>query len=525
MSENRRYFIVKVKVKCFFTKETARTKKSMARIILDPRTLGLFVILVVTKEKDIRELGWLKIILQRIFICLSYVGLAFSSCKLLSINNESTPFNGPKGPLCFNGRFTDAYYLDFTHLHHKAASRLNEKLMSYTSLNVAHDDKGRRIQSIDYELAEFAVKISKLENTLTVLMADHGNTYTHYTHAVMEGRYEQYHPALFMIVPNKVKKTLGEEIMQNLRINQFKLFTMLDLHKAFINIPKSPSPTGVFGYISEERTCDDLDLRLPNFCVCEGWDTSASNETSQAAILDFAVGKLNNKIQLHQKNTRANRLIPKCKHLVPTSFYNVRERNNGTYLITSLDFMTESGDGATQTHDVFHVQVQSEINRKKMSRSMKLLNFDRISKYGPYRACADQKINMRLCVCDLTSNHTNTNDIKSYQSKELLKIPKLFKYKLEEKNYTCLVLQSLSYPDTKSDDKSSVFSVSFRVTSFCKDVKTISLKLAFNNMKLTTDFTESAQTVEAFSSMYIGSVVRDVPYWDSTLDSKDLTIV
>ena len=87
--------------------------------------------------------------------------------------------------------------------------------------------------------------------------------------------------------------------------------------------------------------------------------------------------------------------------LIATSFYNVRERNNKGSLITSLDFTTVPGEGAPQSYDVFHVQIQSRINPDDESRDMKLLSFDRLSRYGPYRECVDGGMDAKLCICNI----------------------------------------------------------------------------------------------------------------------------
>jgi len=483
------------------------------------------------------RLVWVKIFLlcdrllriQRLYQFQFFIsGLTQSSCKILSINNVTTPFNGPEGPLCFNGKFTASYYLDFTHLHHEFASRAQENLFSFTTLCVAHEHKGTRLQSIDSDLAEYAKKMATVDDTLTIIFADHGNTYAHYTHAVMEGRFEQFHPSLFMIVPEGVKKRLGGEIMSNLRENQYKLFTLLDIRKALIEIPTTPKPDGVFGTISTRRTCDDLDLRLPNLCVCEGWDAEAKNDTNQLGLLHFAAGELNNKIQLQQQKLRDKLIVPKCKMLVSTSFFNVRERNNGGTLVTSLDFTTFSGIGASTDHDVFHVEIQSEINQQLPSRNMKLLNFDRISKYGPYRACADQGIDMRLCVCDLIKdNKPIETKITDLVAKEIgFDYPRLVdtvdvSIIKDSRLSHCVYLRKISYPEVTSNDKESLYSITYEVANVCRMSVKVELEVDLENMK-TSIPKPFEQKVGAFSTVYLMTALRDVPYWDSKVTSEKL---
>ena len=107
--------------------------------------------------------------------------------------------------------------------------------------------------------------------------------------------------------------------------------------------------------------------------------TPVKNKTTQAGIVEFAVGTLNDEVN-EQRRVASNKAIKgpsrSCQHLVPLYFRNVRKRNTGALLITTLDFVVRSGRGAEQTKDIFPVEVSSEIHPKKNSRKMKLLKYD-----------------------------------------------------------------------------------------------------------------------------------------------------
>ena len=87
------------------------------------------------------------------------------------------PFNGPD-QICFNGRLQHDYILKYTAdlLATISTSRKSRPLFSFTSLNVGHDDEGRRIQSLDSDLARYVTTMATNQDTLTILLADHGNT-------------------------------------------------------------------------------------------------------------------------------------------------------------------------------------------------------------------------------------------------------------------------------------------------------------------------------------------------------------
>jgi len=452
-------------------------------------------------------------------------GLTFSSCHVLETNNVTLPFNGPPGPLCYNGQFQDSYHFDYVQNRHEFASKNNISLLSYTGLMVSHDDIGRRIQSMDYVIDKFLDKISSLENTLTLLLADHGNTYTEYTHALMEGTFEQYHPYFFMIIPDTVKKTLGTDIMNNLRQNQKKLVTMLDISEAIKYIPTEIQPTGLFSNISSKRTCDDLNLRLPNLCACEGWDIAVKNDIWQVAILDFAVGQLNNKITSSQKSilqNGGNSKTPTCQRLVPVKFNKVRERNKDNYMITTFDFSVASGKGADHPYDVFHVEIQSIIDVRESSRQMQLLSFDRISKYEPYRECSDPETDIRLCICDIkaTSNFHKTN--KEIVIENLLNYHQIFPVEFsktieENDNAKCIYLKVVSYPEENTEQ--SIYSTSIEVANVCGiTISNVEITVCSTNMKPTTPL-PMVYNIPPYSMIYIGGIIRHVYYVSSKIEN------
>lgn len=457
---------------------------------------------------------------------IHHTGLSFTSCKILQTNNITNPFNGPDGPLCFNGQFQDGYLLDFSRLHHGSASRHGNRMLSFTTLNVAHDNLGKRIQSIDDELKNYVQNIIKSNNTLTLVLADHGNTYTHYTHAIMEGRFEQYHPAFFMIIPEQVKKLLGHNIMNNLRTNQRKLVTMLDIHGALQTIPTEPKQQGIFSPIPCNRSCDDLNLRLPNLCVCEGWDAETLNDTLQIGLVHFAIGELNNKILQQQKQIRQKQQIPGCLRLVPTSFKNVRERSAQGRLITSMDISTMAGSGASQSRDIFHVQIQSSINPDDVSRNMKLLNFDRISKYGPYRACADKRIDMRLCVCNIKARGTERN-LENVIMHDMIQYPNLLPTNIEIKRVfkisECLFYRTISYPDTNENEQDAIYTATYEVANICGHMINVTMDITLDNMKLTST-NPVIKHLLPFGMTYVMTAIRAVPYWTSRVDSVKIYV-
>ena len=261
---------------------------------------------------------------------------------------------------------------------------------------------------MDIDLESYVTAMAKEMNTLTVVLSDHGNTYTSYASYVLEGRFEMFHPSLFIIVPNRVAALLGKEAMSALAKNQERLVTMIELHHSLMVLANPLSgnvkPVGLFTPIALNRTCDDLELKLPNMCVCEGWDVPADNDTLRIPIAEFAIGQLNNRLAGQSQNSKQR----SCQRLQPLWFENVRERNSKTdrSLITSMDIRVKAGDVVPQKQDIFHVEVMTREILGEKSLGMTLVSFDRLTLFGKYAECADDGVDLKLCVCSQNAEKT-----------------------------------------------------------------------------------------------------------------------
>ena len=76
--------------------------------------------------------------------------------------------------------------------------------------NIPHDDWGTRVQTLDKHLQKALSKVSHQENTVTIILSDHGNAYGRFVEKTLQGREETYHPLLYIILPNGAKANLGE---------------------------------------------------------------------------------------------------------------------------------------------------------------------------------------------------------------------------------------------------------------------------------------------------------------------------
>ncbi|KXJ27905.1 uncharacterized protein LOC110232882 [Exaiptasia diaphana] len=366
--------------------------------------------------------SWSALVSKLKDVFIDHTGITHSSCEILKTYNLISPFEKPKDKICYNGKYQHTYFLDYIEANLQAISQNANALplLSYTMLSVAHDMHGRRIQSMDQDLSRFVERMSKESCTLTVVLADHGNTYTSYTVTSQEGKFEMFHPSLFMIVPHEVGKLLGTKALEALYENQRRLLTIIDLHHSLMALavpisPKGVEARGLFRRLPSNRTCSDVELRTPNMCVCEGWDSPTTNDTLKLAYAEFATGELNNMLM---KQGRGLPLFRSCQRLQPSRFENVRVRNKNTgELVTSMDLVVPAGDSSTKKEDIFHVEIESK-HSDKDSINMKLSHYERLTPYGVYSTCADKGVNKKLCVCSKGKNHMKRKGLKLLVNKQ-----------------------------------------------------------------------------------------------------------
>ena len=79
--------------------------------------------------------------------------------------------------------------------------------------------------------------MSTRENTLSIIFADHGNTYTRYQ-AMEDGKREMYHPFMLMVVPKKMGRSFGGNVLRNLHENQRRLFNLFDLRAGLVELSR-----------------------------------------------------------------------------------------------------------------------------------------------------------------------------------------------------------------------------------------------------------------------------------------------
>lgn len=350
----------------------------------------------------------------------------------------------------------------------------SKPLFSFTALNVAHDDVGVRVQSLDKDLRGVIKKLLQEQNTMTIVYADHGNTYTSYQNR-LEGRLEMYHPMFLLILPEKLEKRFGRDVLLNLQTNQHRLLSLFDIRAGLVELAKTngnfpTNPKGIFGPISKNRTCEELQLTKASICLCKDWYQDIENSTSRLAVAEFAIGQLNNRIRellvnsrnRSERSGRSSFIFGACQRLLVEGIMNIQERSTPEGgVVTTMDVKVQSGNVVNQ-EERFSVRVERKQRSITTSQDMVLLAFDRTSAFGPHKSCADSRVDLKLCVCSKRTENSSKNASIHDEAGTQFNTIKL---------NTCLFLAYRSLQESREDGKVVVYEVGnvcsdrrFRVT-------------------------------------------------------------
>ena len=172
-----------------------------------------------------------------------------------------------------------------------------------------HSEKNYRVQFADHDLKQFLEYMETsghLNNTLLILMADHGPRYTLNRKSV-QGKYEERLPYFSLRLPPWFQR-VHPEAVRNLKVNSLRLTTPFDIHETLLDVVNfSEAGLGnvkqrgisLFKEIPVERTCENAAI-APHWCSCMNWTVirTQSPQVNKAAIA--LVDKINSFTNEHR---------------------------------------------------------------------------------------------------------------------------------------------------------------------------------------------------------------------------------
>ena len=240
------------------------------------------------------------------------LSLSLATCKVFDYLGVRDQFQGPDA-VCFNGKQYHDYLLKYLQMYQSAAEDAGHPTFSYYMSDIPHEPTGRRLRTLDKELAAHIKWLAHQKNTITVIFADHGSTYGRLQYMTAEAQAEIYNPALFMLLPKSLSHIMGHHSFDNLLHNQQRLVSTADLHytlsylihKMTNNATYSPhhepsmynvDKKGLWEAVPANRTCSDVPHRPEDWCICENTDDKVALSSHHSLLVDYIIGKINDNI-------------------------------------------------------------------------------------------------------------------------------------------------------------------------------------------------------------------------------------
>ncbi|GAB1603566.1 uncharacterized protein LOC115216652 [Argonauta hians] len=281
----------------------------------------------------------------------------------------------------------------------------------------SHEDNNM-IQYLDKDLLSFLtyMKLSKaLNNTILILMADHGARFSRVRQSV-QGKLEERMPYFSFLFPKWFSKKYPDAY-NNFKINTKRLTTPFDIHETFIHLlnfkdfkQATTSTRGIslFNEIPKTRSCQDADIES-HWCACLNWKpVSTKNNTiikaAQKAVsfLNSFTSKHRSKCQeFHLQNITDARILKANKQMLK---FKQSSDHDGRYAdlsantiekeyLIQLTFYVKPGNG------LFEITITHQVSSDKYI--VKEKEISRINKYGSAPDCIAKKYPhlRQFCYC------------------------------------------------------------------------------------------------------------------------------
>ena len=192
-------------------------------------------------------------------------------------------------------------------LYHMYPNRRKFSFLFHSELS---HDSSDMIQATDPDLKQFLqyLEVSNhLNNTMLIMMADHGPRYQS-ARKTVQGKYEERMPYFSIRLPpwflNK-----HPDIAKNLQINSQRLTTPFDIHETFKDVLNyrgsgkgkvTERGISLFKEIPKERSCTHAHI-APHWCACLKWETVDISETEVKRAGEALVDAINTFTESHRK--------------------------------------------------------------------------------------------------------------------------------------------------------------------------------------------------------------------------------
>ena len=274
------------------------------------------------------------------------------------------------------------------------------------------------LQKVDNDLSAFLehmYKSNKLNNTVLILMADHGARFQSLRQTV-QGKLEERMPYMaFRFSTWFEQKYL--KAMNNLRTNVKRLTTPFDIHATFHDILEYTDESkgdlkyrgiSLFQEIPKERSCQDAGIEA-HWCACVKWEKVDPNQEDVQIVVKEFINKINKITSPHRDKCQVisvanvtsavkfqpNSDVLKFKQSADFDGFKADMSDNmqASEILYQITVNTEPGNGLFEATIKYNVKDQKYMaNDREISR---------INKYGKQPHCVmEQHPHLRpFCYC------------------------------------------------------------------------------------------------------------------------------
>ncbi|KAJ8983434.1 hypothetical protein NQ317_005899 [Molorchus minor] len=166
---------------------------------------------------------------------------------------------------------------------------------------LSHDDYNL-VGVADEDFKEFLTELNKsgaLDNTILIVMADHGHRFAEVRNTI-QGKQEERLPFFSFTFPKSFREK-HKKIYQNFLENQDKLVTPFDIYTTLRNVLNlentgmadiSQRSVSLFSKIPEERSCAHAYIE-PHWCACLEWQQISTSNPIVKRLAESLVNTLN----------------------------------------------------------------------------------------------------------------------------------------------------------------------------------------------------------------------------------------
>ena len=308
--------------------------------------------------------------------------------------------------LCVGSRPKHQAMLDYTSDFIEKYNGTNPSFVFSFHAELSHDSINL-VGVADEDIKNWLIGLKKsglLNNTILILMSDHGNRFTE-TRNTLQGKLEERLPFFSFVFPERFKRRFPSHF-KHFQTNVDRLTTPFDIHETLVDIlhlqqhgilkkAEHSRAISLFNRIPEHRSCADAFIE-PHWCSCLSW--KALNDTSSEEVLraSKAVTETINKFTKNYREMCHELSLDEVKwsaKLIPQKSLLRFKSNKDTD-----GFLADLTANTKVTNDMYQVKIITRPSAAIYEASVmydfnanefrvKLSDISRINKYGEQARC------------------------------------------------------------------------------------------------------------------------------------------